>query len=434
MSQQTLNVGTNPNDGTGDPVRNAMIKVQNNFSDLYTNYVSNAQLASNLVNYQTTAGLAANVLVLTANSSNYIGNLAPSSLVTGTSLVANLANYPNTTQLSSNLANYQTTAGLAANVAPFTVNNALYLNGIPANSYVNTTGNYVIGGTLTFSSNLTIANTVAVYANGSLGMGGQVLTSNGGSVYWSTLPGPNLYVTYVWSNSHTFTNTVTINGNVTIGTSAMIVANGAGGTNSQILTSNGTTIYWSSTFAGTANNTNFVGTVSAANVVSNAQLFSNLILYQTISGMSSYQTTAGLSANIASYLPTYTGVLNASSIAVSGNATISGNTTVGGSVTTGYIQINNQTANYTLSTSDSGKVITVTNNTSSAVILTANYGLPAGFRVMVTKLGSSNVQFANGSGISLGSRSNFYVLANTYASASLLMVNTSFAVIDGAIG
>ncbi len=37
MAQQTINVGSTPNDGTGDQLRSAMIKVQNNFSELYGN-------------------------------------------------------------------------------------------------------------------------------------------------------------------------------------------------------------------------------------------------------------------------------------------------------------------------------------------------------------------------------------------------------------
>jgi hypothetical protein len=35
MTQQTINVGTNPNDGTGDSLRVAMQKTQANFTDLY---------------------------------------------------------------------------------------------------------------------------------------------------------------------------------------------------------------------------------------------------------------------------------------------------------------------------------------------------------------------------------------------------------------
>lgn len=42
MTQQIINVGTNPNDGTGDTIRSAMDKVNENFSDLYTtSYASN---------------------------------------------------------------------------------------------------------------------------------------------------------------------------------------------------------------------------------------------------------------------------------------------------------------------------------------------------------------------------------------------------------
>ena len=35
MAQQILNVGTNANDGTGDTLRDAMIKVNDNFTELF---------------------------------------------------------------------------------------------------------------------------------------------------------------------------------------------------------------------------------------------------------------------------------------------------------------------------------------------------------------------------------------------------------------
>lgn len=37
MAQQTINVGTNPNDGTGDPLRTGFVKTNSNFTELYTN-------------------------------------------------------------------------------------------------------------------------------------------------------------------------------------------------------------------------------------------------------------------------------------------------------------------------------------------------------------------------------------------------------------
>lgn len=36
MTREIINVGTSPNDGTGDPIRNAYIKCNNNFAELYS--------------------------------------------------------------------------------------------------------------------------------------------------------------------------------------------------------------------------------------------------------------------------------------------------------------------------------------------------------------------------------------------------------------
>lgn len=45
MAQQSINIGTNPNDGTGDPLRTAFSKCNSNFTDLYT-----TSYATNVVN------------------------------------------------------------------------------------------------------------------------------------------------------------------------------------------------------------------------------------------------------------------------------------------------------------------------------------------------------------------------------------------------
>jgi hypothetical protein len=153
----------------------------------YANVVSNAQLQANLAGYlttaalngyQTEAGLSANVVHLTSNSANYIGTLIAANVVSNS-------------QLTANLANYQTTAGLSANVATLTANNAGYLGGVAAVNYTTVSGNFTITGSrinegnTTFSNNVTISAGANVYANGVLGVAGQVLTSNGSSVYWT---------------------------------------------------------------------------------------------------------------------------------------------------------------------------------------------------------------------------------------------------------
>lgn len=49
MSKKVINVGTSPNSKNGDPLRTAFIKINENFTELYTSsedYISVAQLKS----------------------------------------------------------------------------------------------------------------------------------------------------------------------------------------------------------------------------------------------------------------------------------------------------------------------------------------------------------------------------------------------------
>ena len=66
------------------------------------------------------------------------------------------------------------------------------------------------GGTL--SGNLTFTNGSVIVANGSFGANGQLLTSNGTSMYWSSA-GVNTAAQYAWTNTHTFAANVTFNTN-----------------------------------------------------------------------------------------------------------------------------------------------------------------------------------------------------------------------------
>ena len=47
MAQQTINTGSEPNDGTGDPLRNAFTKANENFTELY----SGAGVANDSITY-----------------------------------------------------------------------------------------------------------------------------------------------------------------------------------------------------------------------------------------------------------------------------------------------------------------------------------------------------------------------------------------------
>lgn len=65
-----------------------------------------------------------------------------------------------------------------------------------------------------FSSNVGFATSAALYANGGPGSAGQVLTSNGTTVYWSTSSGSfSNGTTYTWSATQTFQANVAFSGN-----------------------------------------------------------------------------------------------------------------------------------------------------------------------------------------------------------------------------
>ena len=116
MSQQLINVGVSVNDGTGTPLRDAMIIVNQNFTELYTNaIISNTFTVGNSTVYTTlysTINSTANSSMLKmANSSGY-ANLTPTILTIGNSIVSNTYIY------SSNVAaaNLQATNAILGNL------------------------------------------------------------------------------------------------------------------------------------------------------------------------------------------------------------------------------------------------------------------------------------------------------------------------------
>lgn len=187
----------------------------------------------------------------------------------------------------------------------FSVND---LSGIPAieifaNGLISVApfgGNVVFGNT----SELILSPGAGIFANGSLGTSGQILSSNGTSVYWATAGAAsvNTAAQYTWTNSHTYASSPYLNNNIglffrTVNAAAAVsfrqqnddnfvfystnsvygerpvwsvyansatsnlqihvpfqlntslIANGSTGSAGQVLTSNGTTSYWSASFS-----------------------------------------------------------------------------------------------------------------------------------------------------------------------------------------
>ena len=166
--------------------------------------------------------------------------------------------------------------------------------------------------TITFNGQVNFAN--AISANGGVGTAGYVLISGGtgSNAYWAA-PGTlsiNTAAQFTWTNTQTFTNTITFNSSILANTvNAVTYTAGVYGSATSGFIANSTEIaVGNSTVNGTiiANATvvYFTGTAYNANNATN--------LGGTAAA--SYQLNSTLGANIASYLPTYTGTVNASVI------------------------------------------------------------------------------------------------------------------------
>ena len=108
------------------------------------------------------------------------------------------------------------------------------------------------------------------------------------------------------------------------------------------------------------------------------------------------------------------------------------NMSVNGSITSANLFISNKTDNYTLTTNDSGSVITISN--TALKTLTVPAGLPVGFRCLVYMLSTGNVVVGNATGVTLNSRTGSFTCSTVYGSMSVFVYNTNSVIVDGAIG
>lgn len=211
-------------------------------SDEYSNYAYVTPAGFDVVaNNNQSAALFGNGITFTSNSQD---------TATSTTVYAN----------SSVVIVGNSTVNATVNSTAFTgsANNSSYLGGTAAASYVQNTDSRTLSGNLTFTGLSTFTGNVVlntVSANGTVGTDGQVLTSNGTVVYWSTpaaASGVNTAAQFTWTNTHSFNAQVTFNANIVANS---IVANGSLGSDGQVLTSNGSTVYWSTPAAASGVNT-----------------------------------------------------------------------------------------------------------------------------------------------------------------------------------
>jgi hypothetical protein len=116
MAQQIINVGTNPNDGTGDTLRGAFIKTDDNFTELYsgkqntlisgTNIKtinSTSLLGSGNVSVQATLVSGTNIKTINGNSILGSGDLTISGGITGSGTDNYIPRFNGTTALENSI-------------------------------------------------------------------------------------------------------------------------------------------------------------------------------------------------------------------------------------------------------------------------------------------------------------------------------------------
>jgi len=521
LAQQVVNVGSAPNDGTGDTVRNGMIKINNNFTEIYTTYiasgmitvgnstvnssVSNAvgfyfgnstvrftannsllNLANSLIVNSTLVNASANLNVGgTANVANYLfvnstvltvnGSANAASFTVGSNLVGNATGVYHTGVI--NAASHTVGTNLIGNSTGLyhtgTVNSAAHTVGsdlianstgiyhtgvinssshtVGTSTVANSTGVFTgtvnaavvqVGGKLVVNSTqLSFGDALPVEANGSLGTAGQYLTSDGSSrVYWSS-PGVasvNTAGYFIWSNTHIFNkeiqaNTISVNSFV-INSSGFVIpntkfleANGSTGSAGQLLTSNGSTVYWStvpgvntSAFYSWSNAATFTGNTSFfANVITNTNLYilgptyvsnvssfaANVTITNTatvnVYGIFQFNNTVSFNANVT--IPSITSNVSfANTISVTGSATLSSTANVGGNLNvtgnsafTGVVNCNG-VANFNANTNFGGTVSVAAANVLSQTLTdgsTINWNTALG-QVATVTLGGNRTMAA----------------------------------------
>ena len=289
-------------------------------SNVYVGVTSNA-VAINTTSIQignasVNATINSTTFTGTSNSTNYVGSVSAANVVSNA-------------QLSANLGNYQTIAGLSANVATLTANNSTNFNGQPASYYtnasnlstgtlpyaqiptniVNTTAAFTITGNTTFTGN-TIANgfvfstTSIVLANGALsGASGKVLMSNSISgVYWGTVTSnPGTVTSIAFANG--------LNGGTITSSGTVYVANAD---NSIAVSATGVSV-----------NTSYIQTTNPGSWANSTNGFG--LSPSAWAAPGPIGTTTANAANFTT--------LNAASLNISGAATVSGNLTVTGNLT-----------------------------------------------------------------------------------------------------
>ncbi|NBR23665.1 MAG: hypothetical protein EBU08_07820 [Micrococcales bacterium] len=211
MTQEVIDIGTAPNDGLGDPLREAFAKTNNNFSQLFaTSGVSGISNGSSNVNIPLVNGNVvissagtANVLTVTGTGVNVAGTLNSSGLatlgnlsVTGTvistgtiqglgAVTAVTVTASGNSSANNAIVSNLLTAGqlsLTGNIVSATVTGNIVGSNIATSGLVTATGNITGGNVITAGQVSAVGNITAAFFTGNgAGLTGVVASGNVGA-------------------------------------------------------------------------------------------------------------------------------------------------------------------------------------------------------------------------------------------------------------
>lgn len=208
-------------------VNSALFSVGTSFTANSTNVYTAGLFSGN------GAGITSvNAATLGGNSASDLRSYTDTAYTNATSFAANATNISSGTLDTARLpatANVTTALNVGANVNLTTTN--INVGNSTVNTFVNSSS-VSVGTSFAVNSTAVVINAVPLYANGGVGTSGQVLTTNGTGVFWSTASG---------GGGFTNGQSISVNNFVIAGA---FTANGSNGTNGFVLTSNGSATYW----------------------------------------------------------------------------------------------------------------------------------------------------------------------------------------------
>jgi hypothetical protein len=391
MTQYVINIGTIPNDGTGDPLRTAFNEVNLNFDQVFAAgpVLSNIRIANNTI--------------LTTNTNGNIV-LAPNGIGVVQSNVSILPNTANIRNLGSANQRWNTVYTQYLDVsANLTISGNIIYNGD-----LNVAGNLTVNGDLIEVGNIVTDSKTIQLAN----TAGTTAAANGSGI---TVGANDLIATYLFnSTANAWTTNIGISavGNIAapyfLGNGSQLIGVRADTLVGNTLSSN--VLFSSLTSVGTLTNLNVTGNVSAAGNVIGANLETGGLISATgnvtggnLGSAGQIIATGNVTGGnlITSGLASITGNITAGNVGITGssltwaNASIIQTSTTDVSITgDGQVTIRSLDGTYQWTFDDAGN-LTAPGNIGTSANVAANYFIGDGSQLTGIGASYTNADVAN---------------------------------------